>query len=215
MIASSIKNTKKTDAQLLKQVVVQTDPAVALNIQEIESAGLNKAKVTVDALVASDIPVGTKVKISDTTNYNGIYYVESADYDEEFLIIVGAAVDTKPPQTLAAGTIELYGVHENLFIDGTELKNDFNEVMGYTYTTAGSFLKTKGDEPLAIHLCVTSGTLSAAFYASINGLNWSTLNTSLTNITAGGIAFLNDMPSGTLIRVNVTGTGTYYVLARG
>lgn len=215
MIASSAKNVNKHGAIILQKQVIQTTPRVAINIQSITGYGLNRAKVVLATFSVADIPLGGKVKISSSGGFDGVYTVSQVNYTDSFIIIDEPNIDKRASQSSPAGTVELYGAVVPSTVPGTRLENDDNELIAMTYNSAGSFIVRKGEDSLAIQLVVTSGSISASFQASLDGLAWATLSTTMTSVTASAITFFNDMPEGTLVKVNASGTGTYYLLARG
>lgn len=215
MIAGNAKNVNKHGAIILQKQVIQTTPPVAIDIQSISGYGLNKAKIALDTFTQADIPLGGKIKIVGSTGFDGVYTVSESNYTAGYIVITHPNIDRRPAQAGAAGTAELFGPIHPSVVPGTRLENDENDLIGHTYTSGGSFLCRKGEEPLAIQLNVVSGSISATFQASLDGLYWATLSTTMSNVTSSAITFFNDMPSEVIIRINTTGTGTYYLLARG
>ena len=213
MIATSTDTARKHGSVMLRRSPVQATPPNTLAIQSITSYGADKARINVDAVVEGDMWSGCKIKVTDSTNHDGIWTVISVNFAADYIVAHINNAHNLPDQAGIAGTVILYDAVADITVPGNTVLNYANDSIAEKYAVVGSFVCKKAAQPLAIQFVIISGSNTAAFQASLDGITWSNLN--ITSLTASGIVFINDMPEGTMVRINVTGTGTYYLLARG
>jgi len=178
--------------------------------------------VTVTAAVVG-LEVGMKLKLSGTTDgkLDGTFEVTEIRADTNQIVL---AVPKAYVQTGAAGTAEIVGTVDltKATDHGVVIRNNDNEVLFYKYDLDGIFVYKKEDAHGIVNITIVNADSSASITGatvkfSLDGVHWADFPTALTSgsIAAGGsYTFMIGYPMQCYLRIDVTSTADYYVLAR-
>lgn len=219
---------------MLKAQVIQATPA-ASNIASAVYLGIqNKStktqrymwKVTLSTYTANMYAVGMKAKIANAPGLNGQWEIDAFDETAKTLDILTTI--PQGPALGAVGTCTPSGLAPfATYVDPTEVMNNNNEIIGYQYSGAQSFItqwcSADGGgniDPFVqvVNTDATNGN-TVTIRWSLDGMHWSAFPTAISSVAVaqgavGGWILNQGQYNQIWFRIDVAGTGTYYVNMR-